>query len=707
MVNKYLEKNINNANYRVDIDGLRAIACLSVVIYHAFPNIVKGGFVGVDIFFVISGFLISSILFNNLFNKNNPGKINIIDFYIRRIKRIFPSLITVLIVTMIIGYYILLPNEYEVLGKHILGGATYVNNIMLYLESGSYFNLNSNEKPLLHLWSLGVEEQFYLIFPIFLFLIYRLNLNFVLSILIFTIISFCLNKNGINHNHQIGSFYLPWCRFWELSIGALLAYASLYYSSLFSKCNSWLSNSKGLDIFSKIIFRHTSKDLKLNLSANILSIMGFSLIMTSIFITKNDKGFPGYSVLVPVIGSVLVIAAGKLSIVNRLILSNKIMKFIGLISYPLYLWHWPLLSLGYIYDGGTPNVWYRLVILVLSFICTLITYYMIENPLRYGNFYRIKSFCLLIILSLIGCLGYYIYSNQGLPYRYMTIDPLTIEKISKEVKKKIENCENNYYKDWKEQDNKCYMALEQDKVSVSIFGDSHANASSFGIQYEFSKHNLEFNIFSSSGQIPFYGFKSLTNTGEDYWHNMRTKGSDLKDIAFQTETNNPNRKVFVLFHNPETSYNDLIDKIEPKNNELNISQKYEIGLERTISILTQNNKKILFVLDNPKLPFLPSSCRIKEEHGIINEHMQCDYNKSFYTQNIAHLTYNNAVKNISKKYNNVRYLELSKLFCKRYKCFAGRNGKILYNDDNHLSKDGSIYIAPYIYNEIELLLKNE
>lgn len=182
MVNKYLEKNINNANYRVDIDGLRAIACLSVVIYHAFPNIVKGGFVGVDIFFVISGFLISSILFNNLFNKNNPGKINIIDFYIRRIKRIFPSLITVLIVTMIIGYYILLPNEYEVLGKHILGGATYVNNIMLYLESGSYFNLNSNEKPLLHLWSLGVEEQFYFIFPIFLFLIYRLNLNFVLSL---------------------------------------------------------------------------------------------------------------------------------------------------------------------------------------------------------------------------------------------------------------------------------------------------------------------------------------------------------------------------------------------------------------------------------------------------------------------------------------------------------------------------------------------
>ena len=163
------------SNYRSDIDGLRAIACLSVVIYHAFPTVLIGGFTGVDIFFVISGFLISSILFRELANPQNPGKINIIDFYIRRIRRIFPALIVVLITCLTLGYFVLFPDEYALLGKHTAGGAVYINNILLYKESGNYFDVAANAKPLLHLWSLGVEEQFYLIFPLILWAIYRFN----------------------------------------------------------------------------------------------------------------------------------------------------------------------------------------------------------------------------------------------------------------------------------------------------------------------------------------------------------------------------------------------------------------------------------------------------------------------------------------------------------------------------------------------------
>ena len=218
-----------NPHYRSDIDGLRAVACLAVVFYHAFPEHLKGGFIGVDIFFVISGFLISSILYKNLFDKDNPGSVNIVDFYIRRVRRIFPALIAVLVTCLVLGYFALFPEEYKLLGKHIFGGSTYISNFILYNESGSYFNVESNAKPLLHLWSLGVEEQFYIVFPLLLWLVYKLNLKFIIFLTIFTVLSFFLNKNGINHGSQSYVFYMPWTRFWELSAGAVLAYAVMFY----------------------------------------------------------------------------------------------------------------------------------------------------------------------------------------------------------------------------------------------------------------------------------------------------------------------------------------------------------------------------------------------------------------------------------------------------------------------------------------------
>ena len=141
----------SNPNYRADIDGLRAIACLAVVLYHAFPDYLPGGFIGVDIFFVISGYLISSILYRHLFNQDDPGKVHIVDFYSRRVRRIFPALILVLVTTLVLGYFVLLPEEYKLLGKHTFGGSTYINNFMLYKETGNYFNVDSKFKPLLHI----------------------------------------------------------------------------------------------------------------------------------------------------------------------------------------------------------------------------------------------------------------------------------------------------------------------------------------------------------------------------------------------------------------------------------------------------------------------------------------------------------------------------------------------------------------------------
>ncbi|MEF2913256.1 MAG: acyltransferase, partial [Succinivibrio sp.] len=381
--------------------------------YHAFPTVLIGGFTGVDIFFVISGFLISSILFRELANPQNPGKINITDFYIRRIRRIFPALIAVLITCLTLGYFVLFPDEYALLGKHTAGGAVYINNILLYKESGNYFDVAANAKPLLHLWSLGVEEQFYLIFPLILWAIYRFNINFVFGLTVFTVISFICNKNAVNHLNQTAAFYLPQFRFWELSIGAILAYIVEYHKVFVDKFKQFTKET----LIKKICLRDSNIVIKDSTLNNILSIIGLLLIIIGILTVKQNLKFPGTRVLIPVFGALFIIAAGKESFINKKILSNKIMVFLGLISYPLYLWHWPLLSFAYIYSGQTPAVLIRVIALGASLVLSIITFLLIEPPLRFGKLAKIKATLLLCMLCSCGGIGLYIQKNNGIEDR--------------------------------------------------------------------------------------------------------------------------------------------------------------------------------------------------------------------------------------------------------------------------------------------------
>jgi peptidoglycan/LPS O-acetylase OafA/YrhL len=198
------------SKYRPDIDGLRAIAVISVIVFHFFPNLIRGGFIGVDIFFVISGYLISNIIFCELEQK----KFRFVDFYSKRIKRIFPALLLVLTFSIILGYFILLPNEYKQLGKHIFGGATFTSNFILWNESG-YFDNAAETKLLLHLWSLAVEEQFYILWPLVVCIAYHARFNFLIIILLIAAFSFGLNVRYISTD-VVADFYSPITRFWEL-----------------------------------------------------------------------------------------------------------------------------------------------------------------------------------------------------------------------------------------------------------------------------------------------------------------------------------------------------------------------------------------------------------------------------------------------------------------------------------------------------------
>jgi peptidoglycan/LPS O-acetylase OafA/YrhL len=333
--------------YRPDIDGLRAIAVGAVLTYHAFPSLLPGGFIGVDIFFVISGFLITTIILQSL----AAGDFSYRDFYARRIRRIFPALILVLAATLAFGWYVLLSGEFAQLGKQITGGAAFFANFVFLGEAG-YFDATAETKPLLHLWSLGIEEQFYIFWPLLLGVAWRRRWPILRVTLAVAIVSFLVNVLTVQP-YRAAAFYSPLSRAWELMAGGLLAGMR------------WQAGAS--PVTSRPALKHVQ------------SIVGVGLIVLGLFVTRSTKAFPGWWALLPVLGAVSCIAAGPNGVLNRYLLSNRLMVWVGLISYPLYLWHWPLLSYARIVQGGEPSLYVRVVLVVTAIVLAWVTYRFVER----------------------------------------------------------------------------------------------------------------------------------------------------------------------------------------------------------------------------------------------------------------------------------------------------------------------------------------
>lgn len=381
--------------YRLDIDGLRALAILFVVIYHAFPSVIPGGFIGVDIFFVISGFLISTIIYKQLL----AHEFSIVQFYIRRIKRIFPALFVVLIFCFAFGWFNLLADEFAQLGLHIAGGAGFVANLVLWNESG-YFDNASDTKPLLHLWSLGIEEQFYFVWPILVYLVWKRRINLLWLGMTLGLISFAINVYEVHHELLFtAAFYSPITRFWELMIGAILAYILLdpiKVLPLMGRFNNLPSQAK---------IKHCT------------SILGLILLILGAALINKESPFPGYWALLPTLGAAFLIAAGPKACINQTLLSNRFLVWIGLTSFPLYLWHWPLLSFAHILQGQLPPVEIRALALLASIFLAALTYYLIEKPIRTNRFNKTKAAILTVLLIIIGYIGFNTYQRDGLTFR--------------------------------------------------------------------------------------------------------------------------------------------------------------------------------------------------------------------------------------------------------------------------------------------------
>ncbi len=398
--------------WRGDIDGLRAVAVLSVILFHAFPRQVAGGYIGVDIFFVISGFLISSIIFRSLNRKN----FTFYDFYSRRVRRIFPALILVLASCYAFGWHTLLANEYEELGEGIAGGAGFVSNFVLWSGTG-YFDSAAELKPLLHLWSLSIEEQFYIFWPLLLWLSWKFKANSLLITILIALASFLLNLQTIQQD-GIAAFYSPLTRFWEILIGASLA------------CYTFQKGA-GRDVL-PLVGSDNKKDAYV---VNVLSILGAFLLALSVWLLDKDSAFPGFWALLPVAGTALIIFAGHEAWLNKYILSHKLVVWIGLISYPLYLWHWPLLVFPHIIVGEEPDWPMRAAAVVLSVLLAWLTYRFVEIPLRTSNRsggLKLYTKALSASMVIVGCLGLSAFYSEGFPSRELAIKTAAISAAHKD-----------------------------------------------------------------------------------------------------------------------------------------------------------------------------------------------------------------------------------------------------------------------------------
>jgi peptidoglycan/LPS O-acetylase OafA/YrhL len=367
--------------YRADLDGLRGIAVLAVVGFHAFPVLLTGGFVGVDIFFVLSGFLISTTIFDNM----QKGRFSLADFYRRRIRRIFPALVVVLGAAYAVGWFGLLANEYARLGKHIAAAAGFVSNFVFWTESG-YFDTATELKPLAHLWSLGIEEQFYACWPLLLWLAWRRRRVAVAIAASAGILSFACNLFTV-HADAVGAFFSPQTRVWELAVGSVLALVLLG-----SKHPSDAGGAR----------------------RNVVSLAGAALVAAGILVIDKNDAFPGWWALLPTAGTAAMISGGTGAWLNRSILSNRSLAWFGLISYPLYLWHWPLLSFARIIESGPLRYDLRVGASVAAIVLAWLTYKLVEMPLRFGRFATAKTTALVVAMAVIGIAGGRCFNHDGL-----------------------------------------------------------------------------------------------------------------------------------------------------------------------------------------------------------------------------------------------------------------------------------------------------
>lgn len=632
--------------YRSDIDGLRTIAVGLVILNHAGFSFFTGGFVGVDVFFVISGFLITAIIFPKISEQN----FSVLDFLSRRIKRLMPVLLFVILITAISFTFIMLPEDLMRFYKSIIWVVLYGANFFFWIEHGGYFDGGSQEAPLLHTWSLAVEEQYYLLWPLMLIIAIKFwgsKITGYLALAIF-VIATVFSQWGTEVTIGAAYYLLP-TRFFELLLGSCLA---IYWNKL-PKPNVLVSH--------------------------FLSLAGLTLIIASALMLTKYSSFPGYNALYPTIGTALLIYSAN-GIVNN-VLSYKPIVYTGNISYSLYLWHWPVFVL-FRYTSIELTFAVQLFAITLTYLLSVLSYTYIEQPLRYMkvysfqkvgiNMYLIPS-SLLIVAALSG-----LYSN-GYPNRFSPEVNEMEQAINSFASKSRKGCHDAFRNSMNLPQNHCKLGqIDKPEGSFFIFGDSHANH-----------------------LVPFFDklAKNAALVGQDYtldrclpvqgldWGSnlyMATKCRERNVQAIEHIKNEKFDYVILAASWPHQATKRIFNDGKISDiNEIKVILKNK--LTDTINSIVSSGAIPIIVEDTPTLSGKSPKCPIKQQ--IFNEQLDCGIK---YTDNSM------LVEIFSElKINNPSILLINPraLYCDGEACKMTLNGLPLYRDDDHLNEIGAELLA--------------
>ncbi len=672
-------------NYRPEIDGLRAIAVLSVIFYHARLNILdynffKGGYLGVDIFFVISGYLITSIIFKELYFKKT---FSIFYFYQRRIRRILPALLLVFIFTIPFAWIYLLPTRFIEYSESILYTLGLTSNFYFYYSGLEYATENALLKPFLHTWSLSIEEQFYIFFPIIFFLSFKYLNNYIFVILLILLLSsFLLSYYGSIYFAALNFYLLP-TRAWELLAGSLLAYF-------------------------EIKLGHRSKNKLLN---TIFPFVGLFLIFFAIYYFDDKILNSPFYTLVPVLGVMFIIWFSSNDVIVTKLLSAKPLVGIGLISYSLYLIHYPVFAFARINLGKSPmwkdtvlTQYDKIELIILIIILSTISYLFVERPFRNKNI-KFKFIFLIIFISFIFIFLFNLSSILNKGYKNRLPDVIsnsvnvipTFEMLLDDQSKKCIN-------------NTCYFNKQREKKIV-LFGDSHAGSLSYGLKENFDNSEYQF-ITKFNNCFNFRGIDQIHRRTKRIHPNCNIEKSNIDKIFFDQTYDSI---IIITGRFPaflsNLGFNNMEGGVEKDwDGEIKLRypfKKSEIidSFNDFIESLLKNNNKIILVYPIPEVGFDPA----KEIMKLYIDNPIKYLNEGFkYMHNTSYDVYKKRTKKTFDLFDNIESQNISriyphKLFCDNFikgRCITHDDKNIFYCDNDHPSLKGADMINNLIINKI-------
>ena len=667
--------------YRPDIDGLRALAIISVIAYHAGIPGFPGGFVGVDIFFVISGFLITSLLFTEA---ARSGQVNLGAFYARRVRRLMPAGLVVVAVTLVLGAFLFPPasDEQRSLARSAIAYSYFGSNFYFFRTTGGYFDAPSFNLPLLHTWSLAVEEQYYLIWPLIMLLVFRsakplraeavmrLRSAGVLGIMLVASLALCIVTT---RDHQNFAFYLLPARVWEFAIGGLVGLAT---PAVFACLRRW---------------------------ADGLAVGGLALIIYAVAAFDHGTPFPGSAALLPVLGSAVLIvglSAYEGGRVRRL-LALRPLVLIGLLSYSWYLWHWPLLSIYRIYNLGVQDIAANAAIVLIALLLAWLTYIWVENPIRVrrpGPFRGIRP-TLLVGLGMV--LSALVMGNALKWWREYQKDL--------DLYRHIVSAREDYSPYWEEcllgvsrqfgtlPQEECMHGPDKAHPKILLWGDSHA-ANAMPMLMEAFPEVAVYQL-TMAGCPPVIGYElqvpTTSKSCPDFNQRVIQEITELKKKGLRGVIISARWTMYMRRPSIAVSEQQLNALSDPQ--ELaKADGEMKARFDETLGMLDRIGMRVLVLPSNPELVYPPRQC-IGLRRGSL-----CDVPRSVNEQMLGDA--NDLLEEVVSRHSHAKLAHFMDFFCDSQTCFAARDGKFLYLDENHITASAARDLGHFLEADLNWLL---